>query len=271
MERIRFLTLVKAYPAISRQYGEVSCIAGLRLDTPSGRPEWMRLYPVPFRSLADEQRFKKYEVIELEVASHSGDLRPESRRPNVDSIRATGVVLSSQDGWKQRRPIVEPLIGGSMCGLLREQQTHGTSLGIFRPREISDLLIEERDVDETKQLAAKAWASQLSLLSGSEERRDLIQALEQIPYSFKYRYTCNDASCPGHTQSIVDWEIMQMYRKIRYRPNWRDLLKGRWLEELCGPDRDTALIVGNQHQGPQAFLVLGVWWPPRQPPQLTLT
>lgn len=270
MERIRFLTLVKAYPAISRQYGEVSCVAGLRLDAPSTRPEWIRLYPVPFRSLGDEKRFKKYEVIELEVQPHSGDRRPESRRPNVDSIRTTGVVLGSDDGWRDRRPIVEPLIRGSMCELLREQQARGTSLGIFRPREINELRIEERDVDESKALAAKAWASQLPLLADSDEKRALLRALEQIPYSFKYRYLCDDPNCPGHIQSIVDWEIMQMYRKIRKRPDWQDLLRDKWLGELCGPSKDTALIVGNQHRGPQAFLVLGVWWPPRQPPQLTL-
>jgi hypothetical protein len=31
---------------------------------------------------------------------------------------------------------------------------------------------------------------------------------------------------------------------------------------MCGPTKDTAFIVGNQHQYRQGFLVLGVWWPP---------
>jgi hypothetical protein len=34
--------------------------------------------------------------------------------------------------------------------------------------------------------------------------------------------------------------------------------------------RDTAFFVGNQHQHPTAFMVLGVWWPPKQPEQLAL-
>lgn len=31
---------------------------------------------------------------------------------------------------------------------------------------------------------------------------------------------------------------------------------------MCGAEKDTALIVGNQHLHRNAFLVLGVWWPP---------
>jgi hypothetical protein len=39
---------------------------------------------------------------------------------------------------------------------------------------------------------------------------------------------------------------------------------------LCAADRDTAFFIGNQHQHPGSFLVLGVWWPPRQPEQLAI-
>jgi hypothetical protein len=53
METIDFIPLVKAYPALSTKYGEVSCIAGVEI-TANG-PRWIRLYPVPFRSLEDDQ------------------------------------------------------------------------------------------------------------------------------------------------------------------------------------------------------------------------
>jgi len=45
--------------------------------------------------------------------------------------------------------------------------------------------------------------------------------------------------------------------------DWRDLIRAKWFDQMCGPDRDTAFIVGNQHQHPGGFLILGVWWPPR--------
>ena len=74
--------MVKAYPQLSRNYGEVSCIAGIQTDPERGR--WVRLYPVPFRALDDTQQFAKYQPVRLRAEAHSGDSRPETRRPDRD-------------------------------------------------------------------------------------------------------------------------------------------------------------------------------------------
>jgi hypothetical protein len=270
-ETIDFLPLVKAYPALSKKYGEVSCIAGVRMSG-TGSPEWIRLYPVPFRSLSDDSRFAKYQPIRVRVQQHSGDRRPETRRPDRDSIELVGPPLSSDQAWRRRRRFVEPLIAPSMCEIRRLQRSHGTSLGAFRPREVLDIVIEPADVNEGKREIARAWAAQPSLLDdvAANERVHQVRELEQMPWSFKYRYRCADAGCPTHTQSIIDWEIAEFYRRVRHRDDWRERLKERWIGKLCAPQRDTAFFVGNQHQHPGSFLVLGVWWPPRQPEQLTL-
>ncbi len=68
MQTIDFLPLVKAYPSLSKTYGEVSCIAGVEI-TPGG-PRWIRLYPVPFRALDENQQFRKYQRVRLEVETH---------------------------------------------------------------------------------------------------------------------------------------------------------------------------------------------------------
>jgi hypothetical protein len=88
---IEFLPLVKAYPALSRRYGEVSCIAGLDMKT----SEWIRLYPVPFRTLEDAQKFRKYEPIRARVQRPRDDRRPESWWVDAESIEVVGPVLSS--------------------------------------------------------------------------------------------------------------------------------------------------------------------------------
>lgn len=80
---IEFLPLVKAYPALSRRYGEVSCIAGLDMKT----SEWIRLYPVPFRTLEDASSF--------------------------------GSTSRSAPGSKGRAMIADPSHGGSMRNRLR--------------------------------------------------------------------------------------------------------------------------------------------------------
>lgn len=253
-QRISLLVTVKAYPAISRQYGEVVCVAGIRTDTP--RPEWTRLYPVAYRDLPFAQRFHKYQVISLEASHHSGDRRPETWRPNLDTLRV-GEQLDTKKAWATRRPYVEPLVIESMCELRRRQEADGTSLGAFRPGEVLDLLIDT-DVEEWGESKA-GIASQPSLFFPTKD------GLEQIPFRFRYQYRCSTPGCGGHTQSMIDWELAQSRRAWRERydePTLLENLRKRFLEEMCGPKKDTIFFVGNQHQAPTAFLVLGVFWPP---------
>jgi len=71
---------------------------------------------------------------------------------------------------------------------------------------------------------------------------------------------------------MIDWELAQSFRA------WRDLyqdddvlldkIRQRFLTEMCGAAKDTIFFVGNQHQHPKAFLVLGVFWPPKTPLQV---
>jgi hypothetical protein len=270
LQTIEFIPLVKAYPALSRKYGEVSCVAGV--ERTSQGPQWIRIYPVPFRSLEDDKQFRKYQPVRLRAARHSGDRRPETRRPDLDSIELSGDPISSRDGWSYRRRFVEPLMASSMCAIARRQRDDGTSLGVFRPAEVLDLQIEKASIDAGKREIAKAWAAQTSLLDGlgSDERANQTRELEQAPWTFKYRYRCEDSGCRGHSQSIIDWEIAQFYRRVRHFDDWRERMRARWLGDLCGEGRDTAFFVGNMHQHPGSFLVLGVWWPPRRPEQLAL-
>ena len=102
------IPLVKAYPALSRTYGEVCCVAGTQM-TDAG-PRWIRFYPVPFRALEDRRKFHKYQRIRLRVWTHRGDHRPETRRPDSDSIETVGSQIPTGNAWARRRGWVEPLI-----------------------------------------------------------------------------------------------------------------------------------------------------------------
>jgi hypothetical protein len=277
VETIDFLPIVKAYPAVSTKYGEVACIAGVQFrDTgPFSPPEvqWIRLFPVPFRDLEDTQKFKKYQPIRVRVESHSGDSRPETRRPDRESLELAGDVVPSKDAWRARRPYVEPLMVDSMCAIQEAREEDRTSLGIFRPAEILGLDIEPIDVEKEKKDLAEDMArreAQGSLLKGAEidEEKELLGALDLIPYRFKLEYRCTDASCKkGHSQSILDREILQLFRRQRHRSDWEEVVRRHVLEKVCGPTKDLALIVGNQHRYENAFLVLGFWWPEKAAPQ----
>jgi hypothetical protein len=66
------LIVVKAYPNPSAKYFETVCVAAVTREE-----GLIRLYPVAFRSLPENQRFKKYQRIELRMQKHERD--PPSR------------------------------------------------------------------------------------------------------------------------------------------------------------------------------------------------
>jgi hypothetical protein len=252
---IEMVVTVKAYPSLSTKYGETVCVAGVRTDTLT--PKWVRLYPVGYRDLGYSLRFTKYQRIAIDV-DDSSDPRPESLKPNLDSLRL-GEVISTKKGWRDRRLLVEPLLVPSMCELREQQRVDGRSLGIFRPTRVDDLTIEAvpPEWDANRQPLADQASLFMPVKSG----------LEKIPYRFRYNYYCQHDGCPGHEQTIVDWEIAQLYRTLRDRgdtePEVLRKIKNKWLGQMCSPKRDTAFFVGNQFRNPDGFLVLGVFWPPR--------
>jgi hypothetical protein len=254
--RISLLVTVKAYPAISQRHGEVVCVAGVRTDTP--KPQWVRLWPVRFRDLPFSQRFVKYQDVSLDVEA-SSDTRPESFRPMTDSLVA-GKVVGTEKGWAKRRALIEPLVMESMCGVLEQQRRDRTSLAVFRPADVQAFLI----VPDEKDWAAKKQAviAQPSLFAPDKKE------LRKIPYTFKYRYRCSHRSCPGHEQSIIDWELAQAFISwANYSENERlERIRQKWVGELCAPSRDVHFFVGNQHLHPASFVVLGVFWPPKDAP-----
>ena len=60
------LITVKTYSTPAHKGVEVSCTAGI-----TDQNEWIRLYPIPYRYMDYDQRFKKYEWIELKARKAS--------------------------------------------------------------------------------------------------------------------------------------------------------------------------------------------------------
>ncbi|MEX0985443.1 MAG: hypothetical protein WD096_10410 [Actinomycetota bacterium] len=253
-ETLKILVTVKAYPAIGKKHGEAVCVAGIDME----QPRWIRLFPVPFRDMPFDRRFRKFDVIEVD-ARKASDPRPESYQPNVDSTTVLDNIPPRRAD--DRRRLIDPLMQPSMCAIRRQQVATGTSLGVFRLAAPPELVItEDRSAwDPDKQLIV----DQPSMLMPGKK------GLEKVPYRFSYRYGCaGEPSCRGHEQSIVDWEIAEAFR------SWRDAygeagaldrIRTKWTDQVWAPDRYTALFTGNQFKNPDGFLILGVFWPPRPP------
>src|SRR6516164_1780351 len=102
------LITVRTYPSPARKSAEASCTGGITAEG-----DWIRLFPVPYRLMDEERRFSKWQWIDVSVLKASGDTRPESFKLNIDSIKVQGKV-GTDDGWRERRALIEPLRRPSM-------------------------------------------------------------------------------------------------------------------------------------------------------------
>jgi hypothetical protein len=248
------LITVKAYPQLSEKYKETVCVAGIRMDTRC--PRHVRLFPVPFRDLERAKQFEKYDIVEVDATEHAGDSRPESLRPNLGTLERVGHIHPGRD-WKERSVWVAPLVAPSLCEIKRRQQIDGTSLGVFRPERVTRFRLEPAS---ERPAGLEAMASQLNLFDPERKR------LEALPYRFSYGFTCRDDACRGHQMGLIDWEASAAYLSWRGRYNAEELpqrMHQKWFEEICSPKRDPHFFVGNVHQYPKTFMLLGVFYPPK--------
>lgn len=218
---------------------------------------WIRLYPVHFRQLEEDQRFAKFTWIEARIQK-SKDFREESHIVDSTSIRTLERVGTERDGWTRRNALLLPMVRPAAHVLRKDRDLKTDSLGMIRVRQLLDLEVEEvRDEDYQKQIRnLNRTQSQISFLPAKD-----LTPLEIIPYSFRYRFLDDE----GNEQKlkIVDWEIYQLYRRVKDRSNWRDLLRQRYVDDFAG--KDVHLFVGTVHAHPQVWLAIGVYYPPRVP------
>lgn len=257
-EVVRVLITVKAAPQPSEKYGDTVCVAGIRMREGSG-PEWIRLYPIPFRSMAELERFKKYDVVDVRVTPAADDYRSESYRPDRGSL----VVVDHLPPWKPRHEYVRPLTDQwTMCRILataRAKQAY-PSLAVVRPRRVDDLVVtphpgwtadQQRKIDRA--------ANQLDLF---DDRAGQPTPLQAPRFTAHYHYVCDEPGCAGHKQSLIDWEAAELVR--RWHANDSDAvaaaaLRTRFFDEMADSARGPLFFVGNQHQAPRGFTVLGVY------------
>ena len=250
----RILVVVKTYPNPSSKYTETVCCAGVDLETGG----WVRLYPITFRLLADRQ-FDKFQEIRCKVARRPADTRPESWKVDQDTIELIGNRMpAGPHGWAKRMTLLPPA-SPSLDAIKDAQARDGTSLGMFRPKEIVGLTKRQADPWTERE---KAHLRQQLLALGADVSRELNE-LEQIPWKFGYEFRCDDDHCRGHDLSIIDWEIGAAYRNWRrdYGEEWEVKLRQKFEQEL--PATDLHLVVGNLAAHHGSFVIIGLVRPPR--------
>jgi hypothetical protein len=261
VERLKVLVTVKTYPIPSAKYDELSCTAGV---TEAG--DFIRLYPINYRDLPWEQQFRKYQWIEVMAEKHTGrDFRKESWRPDSASVKLLGEPIPPGRGgdWSARGKYVLQYVAASMEELRDRQEQDNTSLGIFRPREVMDLVVTPDDaewkesfLDELRQ--ARLW----------ENRTKSKESPRKVPWRFQYRFRCDDERCNRrHKMTIEDWEVGALYWRLvdegATPEEAAGKVKQKFLDEVCAPEKETYFYVGTVLNWPKSWVVIGTFYPRR--------
>lgn len=252
----RILIVAKTYPCPSTKYGELVCTAGIDEEG-----KWHRLYPVPFRDLTKEHRYKKYQWVEVELEKDTSDPRAESCKI-IGEINPLEIIDTRKD-WYLRKKLLLHDIYTSKTQLIYDcrKSAKQTSLAIFKPAKIVSFHIDQRS----------AAASKLKNNENSSQTAKHKEAESQIyKLPFKFYYKFEDSEGKISRLQIIDWEIGELTRKLltHYNNNHKlikDILRHKYFTAM--QKRDVYLFLGTSREwhirkNPNPFMIIGIFYPP---------
>jgi hypothetical protein len=233
------IVVIKAAPQIGQRHGETVCCAAIDLHG-----NWLRLYPVSFRFLADGQKFGRWDRIRFKWRLPTDDTRKESRRVDQDSLEIVGELKKSE-----RQRFLSSLI---VEGLDVERKA-GRSLALLRAN-IIEFKVEKKSEKEVfkEQQRFENFHSQQDLFNSKA-----IIPYKPCAYKFKYRYKTADGLREGTCQ---DWETEATFNNWRKHFGSEELALNR-MQELFGkeyPAKGMLLAMGTHSQYPDVWLINGI-------------
>lgn len=262
-EEKRILIWGKTYPELSSKYTETVCTGGVLED---GSP--VRLYPIPFRYLEGEKKFGNYQWITARIAKDTRDTRPESFRIEENSIVCGEEVRTTPDEWGKRAEIVfrnPKWLFDSVETLRETERQNGASLGVVEPKEIFSIKIKNRGEEDEQTFSEKLQQlrqeneAKLAQIEMFEEfTPPELKRLSYVPSRFEIHWQCHGENCKKHHTQALDWGLIELQRRIGV-----DAAQKR-LEEICNlKEHALKFFMGNIHNHPTAFTIVGLWYPKR--------
>ena len=262
MLKQRILITVKTYPTLSRKYGETVCTAGVRQDG-----SWVRIYPVPFRRLEEEQQYKKFDWIECQLLRNTADPRPETFRPIDEAELQAAGHLDTADTWRERRRLLlrTARVYDRLDDLITGAKANEVSLAVFKPARILDFIWEEetREWDPKKLEEIRSIYSQFDLFSDNSWR-ETFRVIPKLPYSFSYRF--EDAAGKRSELQVLDWETGQLYWNCLRLTGGNEQaalakVKQKYLDEFIRTDLHFFLGTTQQFHfiAPNPWVIIGVF------------
>ncbi|MBD3371446.1 MAG: hypothetical protein GF403_01865 [Candidatus Coatesbacteria bacterium] len=246
------LILAKAYPNPTPKCVESVCSAGI-----DKTGNYIRLYPVPYRELPTEKKYKKFQWINVDITK-SRDHRKESYTPRIDTL-TLGNYVPTNNNWEHRIRLIKPYIEVS----LEEVDTRKKSLCIIKPYRIEKLIHEPVSTEWPEK-----WKAVFDQLGMGEQ----FPKLKKIPYKFSYKYYCSQ-KCNGHKQQILDWELGALYikmEKLYGKEIALEKVHNQYFLNICSPEREQYLFLGTILKHPKDWNILSIFWPKRDMQQLLI-
>ena len=260
-----FIT-VKTYPTLSKSYDELVCTAGI-LDDGS----WVRVYPLPFRKLDYENRYQKYQWMELPIERNLSDPRPESFKvTDLSKVKLIGRPIGTEQGWVSRKEIIfaKNKTYTNLEDLIKLANDNHLSIATFKPTRLLEFVVEETEREWSPEHleTLKQKASQLSLFQTEDEVRKEFAVVDKLPYKFSYRFS--DDTGKESTLMIEDWEIGMLYWNCLQRSGSEKKtiyqVKQKYWDTFLKNDLYLFLGTTRQFHGwaKNPFVIIGVFYPP---------
>ncbi len=231
------IIIVKAAPQLGEKHGETVCTAAITRER-----QWLRLYPIAFRTLEDGQQFKRWDIVRFKWRKPNDDSRVESRRVEHQTLTITGNLKDDQ-----KFGLLDPMVIESLDAEYRA----GRSFAFIRPT-IKEFIIEEKTSTEYEEERAKfeLYAKQADLFLKP------ILPYKPCPLRFKYRYSIADGERTGTCQ---DWETeatFYLWDKQYGRTKAIELMRARWGHEM--PQKGLLFAMGTHSRWPETWLINGI-------------
>jgi len=230
--------LVKASPHVGKKHGETVCCAGV-----TDQGEWLRLYPVTFRTLDQASQFRRWDRIKFRWTKPKDDPRPESRHIDHQSIEIIGELKR-----KERLNFLSRLEVMSINKVAAE----GKSFALLRPRNPKFSIEKKPQKDFDREKAEfESFAAQGNLFNSAP-----LIPYEPCPFLFKYAYETDDGERNGTCQ---DWETDATYFKWRQLYGEKKSLE--FMQERFGteyPKSGMVFAMGTHSLYPDTWLINGI-------------
>ena len=265
----RVLVTVKAYPKPSGKYEELVCTAGL-LDG----SKWIRIYPVPYRFLAESRMYPKYSWVRVNLVRNSSDFRPESYRPKngLDEEFNVESNLGTKNAWAARKSFVLSEVFVSMNELIAlAKGAEKRSLATLRPTIVTGFKVKPSQREWKEKWTNQALQRSFLEYSASDEpeKRRLVQ---KVPYDYYYEFLSEGDTAPRKLK-IEDWEIGALFWNCLAQSGGDEsaanqLVHQKYFDTFTS-ERDLYFFLGTTRQyhnvAPNPFIIVGVFYPPRSP------